>query len=86
MVEGVAPQPNHRATVILGRGGRESWNAIGLAVNEALRVQSLDPGLMRGGAPEAVAEAIEVDDERILVVNTEALLGERPPSEGNRDG
>lgn len=84
MAEGAPPQSSHRTTVILGRGARDSWTAVGLAVNEALRVQTVARIAGSGRQGELVSDTVDLDGERFKVVNTAVLFEERRPSEGGR--
>jgi chemotaxis signal transduction protein len=84
MAEGAAPQSSHRTTIILGRGARDSWTAVGLAVNEALRVQTVAQIITNDERGELVAGAVDLDGERFKVINTAVLFEERRPSEGGR--
>jgi len=74
MAENVEPQSHHRTTIILGRGSRDSWAAVGIAASEALRVQSLprfDSSEATGGL---VAATVEVEGEAIKVVDASILV------------
>ncbi len=84
MAEGAAPQSSHRTTVILGRGARDSWTAVGLAVNDALRVQTVAQITVNDDRGELVAGTVDLDGERFKVINTAVLFEERRPSEGGR--
>ena len=86
LAEGVAPQSHHRTTVILGRGGRDAWAAIGVAVSEALRVQKLPLEQPVDPPDGLVSGTVELDGELIKVVDTTALADERPQFEGSGDG
>lgn len=86
MADGAAPQAHHRTTVILGRGSRDSWTALGLAVNEALRVQTLSREIISDGPHDGlVSGEIDLDGETIKVVNTAVLFEENRPGEGSGD-
>jgi chemotaxis signal transduction protein len=84
MAEGAAPQSSHRTTVILGRGARDSWTAVGLAVNDALRVQTVAQITANDERGELVAGTVDLDGERFKVINTAVLFEDRRPSEGGR--
>jgi len=86
MVEGAAPQSHHRATVILGRGARDSWTAVGLAVTEALRVQVLGPGGPVERSGSLVTHSLDFEDEQIQVVDTTTFFEETRTGEGSADG
>ncbi len=85
MVEGAAPQAHHRTMVILGRGSRESWTAVGLAVNEALRVQTLEMEISDGSYHGLVSGAVDLEGQIVKVVNTAVLFEENRPGEGSGD-
>jgi chemotaxis signal transduction protein len=85
MAEGAAPQSSHRTTVILGRGARDSWTAVGLAVNEAMRVQTVDRITGNGHRGELVSGTIDLGGERFKVIDTAVLFEERRASEGGRE-
>jgi chemotaxis signal transduction protein len=84
MVEGAPPQSSHRTTVILGRGAGNPWTAVGLAVNDALRVQTVARITESGRRGELVSGTVDLDGERFKVVNTAVLFEEHRPSEGGR--
>jgi hypothetical protein len=86
MVEGAAPQSHHRATVILGRGARDSWTAVGLAVTEALRVQVLGQGGPAVRSGSMVTRALDFEGEQIQVVDTTTFFEETRTGEGSADG
>jgi len=86
MAEGEAPQAHYRTTVILGRGSRESWTAVGLAVNEALRVQTLVGEVSDGPREGLVSGAIDLEGETIKLVNTGVLFEDGRSGEGSGDG
>ena len=83
IAEGAAPQAHHRTTVILGRGARESWTAVGFAVTEALRVQSLAGATPVDQSSGLVTESVELEGELIRVVDTEVFFEEVRPGGGN---
>lgn len=86
MVEGAAPQSQHRATVILGRGARDSWTAVGLAVTEALRVQQLSRPLRVDPSASLVTGAVDLEGEEVRVVDTTSFFEETRAGEGSADG
>ena len=83
MAAGAIPQSNHRATVVLGRGERDSWTAVGLAVSDALRVQVLGDSGFEARTDGLVAGEITVDGESVKVVDTALLLEDRRGGEGS---
>ncbi len=85
LVEGEAPQAHHRTTVILGRGERNSWTAVGLAVHEALRVQNLSEEISDGPRDGLVSGAVELEGETIKLVNTGVLFEDGRSGEGSGD-
>jgi len=85
LAEGEAPQSHHRTTVILGRGQRDSWTAVGLAVNEALRVQNLEGGISGGCRDSLVAGTVDLEGETIKVINTGVLFEGGRSAEGSGD-
>ena len=85
MAEGEAPQTHCRTTVILGRGSRDAWTAVGLAVNEALRVQTLSGEVSDGPRDGLVSGAIDFEGEAIKLVNTGALFEDGRSGEGSGD-
>lgn len=82
MAVGAAPQSSHRATVVLGRGARDSWTVVGLAVSEALRVQTFAVDAEEEGRTGFVSGAFEFNGEQIKVVDTAMLFEDRRLSEG----
>jgi chemotaxis signal transduction protein len=85
LAEGEAPQSHHRTTVILGRGKRDSWTAVGLAVNEALRVQNLAGEISDGPCDSLVAGTVDLEGETIKVINTGVLFEGGRSVEGSGD-
>jgi chemotaxis signal transduction protein len=71
--------------VILGRGQRDSWTAVGLAVNEALRVQNLVGGISGGPRDSLVAGTVDLEGETIKVINTGVLFEGGRSAEGSGD-
>jgi chemotaxis signal transduction protein len=86
MVEGIAPQSHHNATVILGSGSRDSWSVIGLAVNEALRVFSHAGAAAENPAGELVEGTLELETETARLVNTARLFHGDVAESGGGDG
>jgi chemotaxis signal transduction protein len=84
MAEGAPPQSSHRTTVILGREARDSWTAVGLAVNEALRVRTIAQVSASDRRRELISGTVDLDGERFLVVDTTALFEDRRSREGGR--
>ena len=74
LVTGGTPRSDHRATVILGRHGAWSGAVLGLAIDEALRVETLaDPP--QPGSPNPLVEGtITVDGDSVTVLNTAHLF------------
>jgi chemotaxis signal transduction protein len=74
LVTGGTPRSDHRATVILGRHGAWSGAVLGLAIDEALRVETLaDPP--QPGSPNPLIEGtLTVDGDSVKVLNTAHLF------------
>lgn len=86
MAEGAAPRTHHRATVILGRGARDSWAAVGLAVTEALRVQHLARRGQTEHSCRLVAYAVDLEGEQVQIVDTAAFFEDVQTGGGGGDG
>jgi chemotaxis signal transduction protein len=84
LAEGAPPQSSHRTTVILGRGARDSWTAVGLAVNEALMVRTVDCIAENPRRGELVLGTVDLDGEKFNVVNAAVLFEDHRPGEGGR--
>ncbi len=85
LAEGVAPQSHQRTTVILGRGALDSWTAVGLAVTEALRVQTLRQATLADQPGQLVTGSVVFEGEVIKVVDTAVFFEENRPREGSLD-
>ena len=74
LVTGGTPRSDHRATVILGRQGAWSGAVLGLAIDEALRVETLaDPP--QPGSPDPLVEGtLTIDGDSVYVLNTAHLF------------
>jgi chemotaxis signal transduction protein len=77
LAEGGAAQSAQWVTVILGRGDGESLSALGLAVDEALRVETLDTGAGNDASGPFFEGCACADGGEAKVLNTALLLADR---------
>jgi chemotaxis signal transduction protein len=85
LAEGGPALSGQWVTVILGRGDRDSWSAIGLAVDEALRVEVLDRQPSGGRGRRLVQGVVELGDCAVKVLDTSLLLADGRQGGGGDD-
>lgn len=86
MLENGRPRANHRATVVLGRRGRRSHAMIGLAVDEARRVQRVAGIEATHGAGMLVRGTATIDGESVELLDASVLLEDRLQGDGGENG
>lgn len=86
LAEGGQARSGHWVTVILGRSGRDSWPAIGLAVDEALRVEALDWDEPVAGQRRLVGGVVRVGGIEVKVLDASLLMTDGWPVGGQGNG
>ncbi len=86
MLENGRPRANHRATVVLGRRGGRSRAMIGLAVDEAQRVQRLSEITDAPAEGSLVQGTVTVDGETVKLLDASVLLEDRLADGGGEHG
>jgi chemotaxis signal transduction protein len=85
LAEGGAAQSGQWVTVILGRGESHSWSALGLAVDEVLRVGKLDRNELGEPSGRLISGVVNADGHEVKVLDASLLLPERHTG-GETDG
>lgn len=76
LLERDVSKSRHQSTIILGRGRKRGGSVMGLAVDEVLRVVDLPKRAAGDSNTELVGDTVELDGEKVKVLNTQQLLQE----------
>ena len=82
LVERGVSNARHHSTVILGRGRKRGQSVLGLAVDEVLRVVDLSKRAVADSDTDLVRETVELEGEKVKVLNTQQLLQEERDGKG----
>lgn len=86
LLEKGRPRANHRATVVLGRRGSGFRTMIGLAVDEARRVERLPKVPDAAAEGELVRGTVTLNGENIVLLDASVLLEDRLQDSGGENG
>ena len=86
LLENGRPRSNYRSTVVLGRRGRRSRIMIGLAVDEARRVERLPEAIEDPTSGPFVTGTVVVDGEPVQLLDASVLLEDRKLEGGVPNG
>lgn len=86
LLEKGRPRANYRATVVLGRRGRRSRTMIGLAVDEARRVERLPEMTPAATTGALVQGTVTLDGETVELLDASVLLEDRLRDSGGENG
>ena len=86
LLQHARPRSSYRSTVVLGRRGRRSRIMIGLAVDEARRVERLPGAIEATAGGPYVSGTVDVDGEPVQILDASVLLEDRNPDDRGKNG